>query len=92
MSTLAVEPPGRRSLKRAQAGTRRLAELLIVLAALWGLWEGSRWLWIHEGWTWPFDTNKQRPLLALVVGQSGGTPQPSSFPQSMLIDWVRVTR
>ena len=57
MSTLAVEPPGRRSLKRAQAGTRRLAELLIVLAALWGLWEGSRWLWIHEGWTWPFDVN-----------------------------------
>jgi beta-glucanase (GH16 family) len=47
---------------------------------------------MQSGWTWPFDTNKQRPLLALVVGQSGGTPQPSSFPQSMLIDWVRVTR
>lgn len=47
---------------------------------------------LQSGWTWPFDANKQRPLLALVVGQSGGTPQPSSFPQSMLIDWVRVTR
>ena len=47
---------------------------------------------MQSGWVWPFDKNKQRPLLALVVGQSGGTPQPSSFPQSMLIDWVRVTR
>jgi NitT/TauT family transport system permease protein len=28
--------------------------LLLVLAALWGLWEGYRWLWIREGWTWPF--------------------------------------
>jgi NitT/TauT family transport system permease protein len=28
--------------------------LVLVLAALWGLWEGYRWLWIHEGWTWPF--------------------------------------
>jgi NitT/TauT family transport system permease protein len=25
-----------------------------VLAALWGLWEGYRWLWMREGWTWPF--------------------------------------
>lgn len=47
---------------------------------------------MQSGWVWPFDKNKQRPLLALVVGQSGGTPQPSTFPQSMLIDWVRVTR
>jgi NitT/TauT family transport system permease protein len=27
---------------------------LAVLAALWGLWEGYRWLWMREGWTWPF--------------------------------------
>jgi NitT/TauT family transport system permease protein len=27
---------------------------LAVLAVLWGLWEGYRGLWIHEGWTWPF--------------------------------------
>src|SRR5918911_627754 len=25
-----------------------------VLAALWGLWEGYRWLWMRTGWTWPF--------------------------------------
>ena len=28
--------------------------LVLVLAILWGLWEGYRWLWIREGWTWPF--------------------------------------
>jgi NitT/TauT family transport system permease protein len=28
--------------------------LVLVLAILWGLWSGYRWLWIREGWTWPF--------------------------------------
>jgi NitT/TauT family transport system permease protein len=27
---------------------------LLVGAVLWGLWEGYRWLWMREGWTWPF--------------------------------------
>jgi NitT/TauT family transport system permease protein len=27
---------------------------VLVLAVLWGLWEGYRWLWMREGWTWPF--------------------------------------
>jgi NitT/TauT family transport system permease protein len=27
---------------------------VLVAAALWGLWEGYRSLWIHEHWTWPF--------------------------------------
>jgi NitT/TauT family transport system permease protein len=26
----------------------------VVLAALWGLWEGYRAIWIATGWTWPF--------------------------------------
>jgi len=25
-----------------------------VLAAIWAFWEGYRWLWMHQGWTWPF--------------------------------------
>lgn len=28
--------------------------LVLVLAVLWGLWEGYRWLWIKTGWSWPF--------------------------------------
>jgi len=31
---------------------------VLVLAALWGLWEGYRWLWMREGWTWPFIVNE----------------------------------
>ena len=31
---------------------------VVVLAALWGLWEGYRWLWMREAWTWPFIVNE----------------------------------
>jgi ABC-type nitrate/sulfonate/bicarbonate transport system permease component len=37
--------------------TRRLGKaalFLVVLAALWGLWEGFRWLGIHGHWRHPF--------------------------------------
>src|ERR671936_2394805 len=54
MSAIALERPRRRYAARVRTGTTRTAELLLVLAALWGLWEGFRGLWIHEGWTWPF--------------------------------------
>jgi NitT/TauT family transport system permease protein len=27
---------------------------VLVLAVLWGLWEGYRWLWMRQSWTWPF--------------------------------------
>ena len=33
---------------------KRAGLLLVVLAVLWGLWEGVRALGIHYGWTWPF--------------------------------------
>lgn len=34
--------------------TSRLVTGAAVLAALWGLWEGYKWLWHAAGWTWPF--------------------------------------
>jgi NitT/TauT family transport system permease protein len=53
MASIAVERP----LDRA-AGVRRAsgrgALLLAVLAVLWGVWEGFRWLGVHFGWTHPF--------------------------------------
>jgi NitT/TauT family transport system permease protein len=55
MATIAVEPPAehrRAAAIRSAAG--RIGMLVLVLAILWGLWEGYRWLWIREGWTWPF--------------------------------------
>ena len=35
-------------------GIGRVALFVLVGAALWGLWEGYRWLWMRESWTWPF--------------------------------------
>jgi len=33
---------------------RRIVTTVIVVAALWGIWEGYKWLWQSAGWTWPF--------------------------------------
>ena len=32
----------------------RIAMVPIVIAVLWGGWEGYKWLWETTGWTWPF--------------------------------------
>jgi len=45
---------------------------------------------MQSGWTWPFDSYDQRLLLDLQIGDSGGTIDDSTLPQSMLVDWVRV--
>ena len=75
MSAIAVERPGRRSAERARSGLGRGLVLLLVLAALWGLWEGSRWLWIHEGWTWPFVVDDiTMPHLHAIVAQLFASP------------------
>ncbi len=33
---------------------KRLLLTALVLAALWAIWEGYRWLWMRTGWTRPF--------------------------------------
>jgi beta-glucanase (GH16 family) len=38
---------------------------------------------------WPLVT-AQAPVLSLLVGQYGGTPNPATFPQTMLVDWIRI--
>jgi beta-glucanase (GH16 family) len=45
---------------------------------------------VQSGWTWPFDSYAERLFVDLQVGSYGGTPDPSTFPQSMIVDWVRV--
>jgi NitT/TauT family transport system permease protein len=40
-----------RALVRAAA---RAAAVVLALAALWGLWELYRWIWVTTGWTHPF--------------------------------------
>src|SRR5213082_28460 len=53
MATIAAEHlAGRRRAAAVRTAAERAG--MLVLAVLWGLWEGYRWLWIREGWTWPF--------------------------------------
>lgn len=64
MATMAAQAPAGRRAVAVKAIAFRIALFLVVLAALWGLWEGYRWLWIHEHWTWPFvvdDTTMPHP-------------------------------
>jgi len=53
MSAIALERPRARAVAMRR-GIVRATLFVLVLAALWGLWEGYRWLWIREGWSWPF--------------------------------------
>jgi NitT/TauT family transport system permease protein len=53
MSAIALERPRARSVA-VRRGIGRAALFVLVLAAIWGIWEGYRWLWMREGWTWPF--------------------------------------
>src|SRR5918912_3441230 len=54
---MAAPAPRDRRAVAVRNAAGRLVLFVIVLAALWGLWEGYRWLWIREGWTWPFVVN-----------------------------------
>jgi hypothetical protein len=49
-----MTPARSRSLGKATTLSARLGTLALVLLALWGLWEGYRWLWMETGWTRPF--------------------------------------
>src|SRR5437764_12638444 len=57
MATLAAELTVERRTEVIRRAAARVGTSILVLAALWCLWEGYRWLWIHEGWTWPFVVN-----------------------------------
>src|SRR5581483_1278113 len=39
------------------AALRRGSLLVLVLAVLWGLWEGWHWIGTHFALTWPFEVN-----------------------------------
>jgi NitT/TauT family transport system permease protein len=77
MATIAAEPAVERRAEAAGRAAARIAVFVLVLATLWGLWEGYRWLWIREGWTWPFivdDTTM--PHLHDIFGALWGSASP----------------
>jgi NitT/TauT family transport system permease protein len=77
MSAIALERPTTRYVEGLKRGTGRVLLFVAVFAGLWGLWEGYRALWIHEGWTWPFvvdDTTM--PHLHDIVAALWGSASP----------------
>jgi len=56
MAAIASERPVSRPA-RLRGGGGQLALVLAVALALWGLWEGYRWIWVKTGFTWPFPVN-----------------------------------
>jgi len=54
MATIAAESPAARRTDGLRRAAARAGMLVLVLAVLWGLWEGYRWLWMTAGWSWPF--------------------------------------
>src|ERR1700704_2771829 len=44
-------------MAHADRASRRAALLALVLAVLWGLWEGWHWIGTHFQLTWPFRVN-----------------------------------
>ncbi|MDX6510920.1 MAG: NitT/TauT family transport system permease protein [Gaiellaceae bacterium] len=79
MSAIVVEARSTSYVDRVKRGTGRALLFVVVLAALWGLWEGYRWLWLREGWTWPFVVDQSTMphihdvLRALFRDSSSGT-------------------
>jgi NitT/TauT family transport system permease protein len=53
MSAIALERPRSRGVA-VRHGIGRATLFVLVGAGLWGLWEAWRWLWLDQGWTWPF--------------------------------------
>ena len=77
MSAIAVERPRERYAEGVRRGALRVLLFVLVLAVLWGMWEGYRALWIHEGWTWPFIVNDTTmPHLHDILGALWGSASP----------------
>jgi NitT/TauT family transport system permease protein len=72
MAEVAVASPASRRSPRSSAVLGALARIgttVLVLGALWGLWEGFRWTWMHFGFTHPFVVDETTlPHLDDIVG------------------------
>jgi NitT/TauT family transport system permease protein len=57
VSAIAIGQHGRPRVDGVTRSLGKAALFLVVLAVLYGIWEGYRWLGIHFGWTHPFAVN-----------------------------------
>jgi NitT/TauT family transport system permease protein len=86
MANAAAAAPLPRRRARAAPAIRalgRAALVVCVLAALVGLWELYRWIWVTTGWGWPFAVNDtSMPHVATIVRAFG---EPAQVNQPALI-------
>jgi NitT/TauT family transport system permease protein len=77
VATTAARPADDRRSVAIRRALVQLGVFLLVLAVLWGLWEGYRWLWSHQHWTWPFVVNDSTmPHLSDIFAALWGSASP----------------
>ena len=83
-AAVAVHSPRARGRRSALIeGLGRAALVALVVAALVGLWELYRWIWVTTGWTWPFVVNDtSMPHVSTIFRAFG---QPAQVNQPTLI-------
>src|SRR5438045_4185629 len=90
MATMAAKPPAARRDVALKSAAARVLLFVVVLAALWGLWEGYRWLWMHEQWTWPFVVNDTTmPHLGSIVAALWGSASPGGVGRRLVTVLVK---
>jgi NitT/TauT family transport system permease protein len=81
MSAIAVDPSGRARIAALPRAAARALLLVTGFAALWGAWEGYRWIGIREHWTWPFTVNATNmPHVSTIWHAFGQSLQPNGPP------------
>jgi NitT/TauT family transport system permease protein len=68
------------SSARIAAAVVRAGTVVVVLLALGGLWELFRFIWIREGWTWPFPVNDTTLPHLTTIFKALGEPASSQGP------------
>jgi NitT/TauT family transport system permease protein len=91
VAQVAVARPSEERRRRTQtwrSAAVRAGTVVLVLAALWGLWELYRWIWVETGWTHPFPVNDVTMPHLHTIFQALGQPSRTQGPLliSVLLD------
>ena len=65
----------------------RVATTILVLLAIWGLWELYRYIWVQTGWTWPFPVNASTLPHVHVIVKALFEPSRTDGPLLITVLW-----